>query len=107
MCDRHILDIKENIIMESVQHKLTRSVLKAPQKTRKPTNPRRSIKKKDDGGTNEVRNHLAVLITSLLVILALIAAIQSGAMTVIQLLLPLVGTIFGFYFGYKAGRIER
>jgi hypothetical protein len=64
----------------------------------------RPKKCRDDEQTSNIRNHLAVLLTSLLVILALLAAVQIGAMPVIQLLLPLIGTIIGFYFGVRFGR---
>jgi hypothetical protein len=42
--------------------------------------------------------------TVLLVIIALVAAFQMGAMTVLDKMLPLVAIIFGFFFGHRARR---
>lgn len=78
-----------------------------PKTTRNPTKsatPDAPHKSEQDTTTADVRNHLAIMMTALLVILALVAAVQTGAMPVIQVLLPLVGTIFGFFFGYRVGR---
>lgn len=52
-----------------------------------------------------VRRDLAVTITSLVVIVALVAAFQNGAMPVLDKVLPLVMLAFGFFFGHRAGRL--
>jgi hypothetical protein len=93
--------------MSSTQRKSTANILRTPQRTTEPPKARNRPQGKQDGHTTDVRNHLAILMTSLLAILALVAAVQIGALPVIQLLLPLVGTIFGFYFGYRAGKTHQ
>jgi hypothetical protein len=52
-----------------------------------------------------VRRDLAVIITGLVVIVALVAAFQNGAMPVLDKVLPLVMLAFGFFFGHRAGRL--
>jgi len=52
-----------------------------------------------------VRRDLAVIITSLVVVVALVAAFQNGAMPVLDKVLPLVMLAFGFFFGHRASRL--
>lgn len=54
---------------------------------------------------NTIRYQLAIMITALLVLIALLAAVQTNALAVLQILLPLIGTMFGFFFGYKVGKM--
>lgn len=49
-----------------------------------------------------IRRDLAMAITILLIIVAMIAAFQIGAMPVLDKVLPLAAIIFGFFFGHKA-----
>jgi len=51
---------------------------------------------------SRVRRDLAIAAVGLLVVIALVAAFQNGAMLVLDKLLPLVAIIFGFFFGHKA-----
>jgi hypothetical protein len=48
--------------------------------------------------------HLALAATGLPIIIALIAALQIGAMPVLDKLLPLVAIIFGFFFGRRSNK---
>ena len=53
---------------------------------------------------DRLRRDLALAATGLLVIVALIAAFQIGAMPVLDKLLPLVAIIFGFFFGRRSNK---
>jgi hypothetical protein len=53
---------------------------------------------------DRLRRDLALAATGLLVIIALIAAFQIGAMPVLDKLLPLVAIIFGFFFGRRSNK---
>jgi hypothetical protein len=52
-----------------------------------------------------IRRDLALIATILVVVLAVVASIQDGAMPVLEKLLPLVAMIFGFFFASKGGSI--
>ena len=67
-----------------------------PQET---TEPKEPAAKTPDSETTNVRTHIAIMMVSLLIVLALVAAVQTGALSVLQLILPLIGAIIGFYFG--------
>jgi hypothetical protein len=66
-------------------------------------------KKRESGqevvSANQIRRDLALIATALLVVLAVVASIQDGAMPVFEKLLPLVAMIFGFFFARKGGGI--
>jgi hypothetical protein len=53
---------------------------------------------------DRLRRDLAFAATGLLVIIALIAVFQIGAMPVLDKLLPLVAIIFGFFFGRRSNK---
>jgi hypothetical protein len=56
----------------------------------------------DRMAASHIRRDLAIAFTVLLVIIAVMAALQNGAMPVLDKLLPLVAIIFGFFFGHKS-----
>jgi hypothetical protein len=85
--------------MESTRRNTRKSHAQtATEETGSPT-PRVRPQKTPDTEAGNVRNHLAIMVVSLLVVLALVAAVQSGALPVLQYLSPIIGAIFGFYFG--------
>ena len=74
------------------------------------TSYKRSASKKRESDqeaapANRIRRDLALIATILLVVLAVVASIQGGAMPVFEKLLPLVAMIFGFFFARKGGGI--
>jgi hypothetical protein len=71
----------------------------------KPSTTKKRISTKEALSADRIRRDLALIATILLVVLAMVAAIQSGAMPVLEKLLPLVAMIFGFFFARKGGGI--
>lgn len=51
-----------------------------------------------------IRRDLALIVTGLVVAVALIATFQSGALPVLDKILPLVTLAFGFFFGHRASK---
>jgi hypothetical protein len=60
--------------------------------------------RQEDPATARIRRDLALIVTGLLVVIALVAAFQIGAMPVLDKMLPLVAIIFGFFFGHRASK---
>lgn len=58
----------------------------------------------DDTNLSVMRRNLALVVTLLLVVVALVAAFQIGAMPVLDKLLPLIAVVFTFFFGQKANK---
>ena len=58
--------------------------------------------KQDDYGAAQLRRELALIVTGIVSVIALIASLQVGAMPVLDKMLPLVAIIFGFFFGQRA-----
>jgi uncharacterized protein YacL len=52
-----------------------------------------------------IRRELALIITGLVVVIALVASFQIGAMPVLDKVLPLVTLIVGFFFGHKTSKL--
>jgi hypothetical protein len=50
-----------------------------------------------------LRGELALMMIALLGILALVASFQTGAMPVLEKVLPLVTLVFGYFFGQRLG----
>lgn len=59
---------------------------------------------KSDKSAISTRNGLALLVAALVATISLVAAIQNGAMPVLDKILPLLTLAFGFYFGQQSGR---
>lgn len=57
--------------------------------------------RREDPVMTLIRRELALIIVGLVVIIALVASFQIGAMTVLDKVLPLVTLIVGFFFGHK------
>jgi hypothetical protein len=68
----------------------------------KPDSP--SEPQQEEVASLHTRRELTRAVTSLLIILSVIAAFQKGALPVLDKLLPLVAIIFGFFFGHKTNR---
>lgn len=61
--------------------------------------------RREDPVAAQIRGNLAFITVGLLVVIALIAAFQIGAMPVLDKMLPLVAIIFGFFFGHRASKL--
>ena len=59
----------------------------------------------EDSSAVRIRRDLALIMTGLLVVMALVAAFQIGAMPVLDKMLPLIAIVFGFFFGHKASKL--
>lgn len=54
---------------------------------------------------HRIRRELALTMTGLIAVIALVAVFQSGAMPVLDKVLPLVTLAFGFFFGQRAAKL--
>ena len=71
-----------------------------------PIKPARPIRPgREDSAASRIRRNLAIMVTALLIVIALIATFQIGAMPVLDKLLPLVAIIFGLFYGHRAGKL--
>jgi fatty acid desaturase len=55
--------------------------------------------------THRTRRELALIVTGLITVIALVAVFQNGAMPVLDKVLPMVTLAFGFFFGQRAARL--
>lgn len=56
-----------------------------------------------DTATPRLRRDLAVTVMILVAVISVVATFQSGAMPVLDKMLPLLALVFGFFFGQKTG----
>jgi hypothetical protein len=52
-----------------------------------------------------IRRELALILVGFIVVVALIAVMQSGAMPILDKFLPAIMLVLGFFFGQKTSRL--
>jgi hypothetical protein len=61
--------------------------------------------KNTDMTAMSIRRELALILVGFIVIVALIAVVQSGAMPILDKFLPAIMLVLGFFFGQKSNQI--
>ncbi len=60
---------------------------------------------KTDAEVHQTRRELALLMTGLVGVIALVAVFQDGAMPVLDKVLPFLTLAFGWFFGQQAAKL--
>jgi hypothetical protein len=62
-------------------------------------------KKNTDATAMSIRRELALILVGFIVVVALIAVVQTGAMPILDKFLPAIMLVLGFFFGQKSNQL--
>jgi hypothetical protein len=68
-----------------------------------PQKVRRHARRRPSFSTQDTRRHLALIVTALVTIIALIAIPLPAAVGMFDKVAPLLTLVLGYYFGYRTG----